>query len=137
MAKKAVIKITKLDTFIEEYIRNGGNATQAAMIVFDCKTRASAQSIGSQYVSKAKPLVRMFLEEKGYTLGYMLQIAVNKMEESKTPEWWDRIMYVGGFADFISKKSQDNANTVNIMQVQQNLLDRYVKGSFEPEQSNE
>ena len=43
---------TKQKAFAEEYIRNGGNGTQAAMKVYDTEDNATARSIASENLTK-------------------------------------------------------------------------------------
>ena len=123
--QKELDKINKLDLFIDKWISNGGNATQAAMEVFDCKSRAVAASVGTEYLKKAKGLARVHMEEKGYTYGKMIEVAGRKMEKSKGPEWWDRLMKLAGYGDFLSKK--DAAVSVNILSTQKDVLKGYVQ----------
>lgn len=118
-------KLEKLDSFIEEWLKNDGNATEAAMKVFKCKSRAVAASVGSEYLKKAKPIVRMILEKEGYTYGKMIRTAGRKMEQSKTPEWWDRLMKIAGYEDFMAKKS--TGVSVNILATQRDVLKGYVQ----------
>jgi len=118
-------RINKLDAFIDEWLASNGNATQAAMKVFKCKSRAVAASVGSEYLKKAKSLVRLYMEEKGYTYGKMIQTATNKMERSKSPEWWDRLMKLAGYEDFMTKK--EPAVSVNILNAQKDILKGYVQ----------
>lgn len=49
MAKRLT---TKQKAFAEEYIRNGGNGTQAAMKVYDTEDNATARSIASENLTK-------------------------------------------------------------------------------------
>jgi hypothetical protein len=118
-------KVSKLDDFIEAWLKNNGNATQAAMEVFDCKSRSVAASVGSEYLKKAKGLVRLYMEEQGYTYGKMIQVAAEKMQKSKNTDWWDRLMKLGGYEDFMTKK--EPAVSVNIMNAQKDILKGYVQ----------
>ncbi len=117
-------KIEKLDLFIESWLKHDGNATEAAMEVFDCKSRSVAASIGSEYLKKAKNLARIYMEKEGYTYGKMIKTAGRKMEMSKSPEWWDRLMKLGGYEDFMTKK--DAGVNVNILNTQKDVLKGYV-----------
>ncbi len=94
--------LPKWEQFLIEYLKNGGNGTAAAMIVFNCKSRESAQVLGSKYLKKSAPFVRAYLEQKGFTYGRFLEIAIEKMGESKKTEWWDRLMVMGGYNNFIT-----------------------------------
>jgi len=118
-------KIKKLDDFIEAWLRNDGNATAAAMEVFNCKSRSVAASVGSEYMKKTKSLARLYMEEEGYTYGKMIKTAADKMQKAKTPDWWDRLMKLAGYEDFMSKK--EPAVSVNILNAQKDLLKGYIQ----------
>jgi len=49
MRKKPTLK---QKTFVQEYVENGGNATQAALSSYDTEDNATAQNIGSENLSK-------------------------------------------------------------------------------------
>ena len=49
MSRKPTLK---QKAFVEEYIRNGGNGTQAAMKVYDTEDNATARSIASENLTK-------------------------------------------------------------------------------------
>ena len=118
-------KIEKIDLFIEEWLKNDGNATEAALKVFDCKSRSVASSIGTEYLKKARGLARVYMEKEGYSYGKMIRTAGAKMEKSKSPEWWDRLMKLGGYEDFMTKK--EPSVSVNILNAQRDVLKGYVQ----------
>ncbi len=95
--------LPRWEQFIIEYLKNGGNGTAAAMKVFNCKSRESAQALGSKYLKKSTPRVRAYLEQKGFTYGRFIEIAIEKMQKSKKTDWWDRLMAIGGYHNFISE----------------------------------
>lgn len=107
------------------------------MKVFNVKDRVNAANIASQYLKKAQVANRLFLEKEGITHRRMIKEAVVKMQVSKTPEWWDRLMKMGGYGDFLPQKGPVTKQTVNIMKVQRDLLDDYVEGEFSDEPSEE
>jgi hypothetical protein len=129
-----IIQRQKLDMFLEEFLKNGGNATEAALTIAPdkLKNRMSAAAQGSYYLKQAKVLGRVYLEQKGYGYGKLLESAAKKAvdPDQKTPEWWDRVMKVAGYEDFISKGTA-GGTTVNVMSVHKGLLDKYVEGEFE------
>jgi len=47
------------------------------------------------------------------------------MERSKSPEWWDRLMKLAGYEDFMTKK--EPAVSVNILNAQKDILKGYVQ----------
>ena len=89
---------TRRERFLEEFLKTW-NATEAASRVFNCSTRESAQALGSYYLKKSKPLVREYFDLHGYSYGYFLEIAMKNMEESKKPDWWDRLTIIAGYHD--------------------------------------
>ena len=128
--KSGTITVSKpksMDLFLEEYFKNGGNATQAAFAVFNCTSVSSASNIGSQYLAKARNsgLIRTSMERKGYSQDKMLDVAIEKMLESKTPEWWDRLMKMGEHADFMTKQTGPAVN-VNVISAHKKYSSKYV-----------
>lgn len=107
-------KPDRLEAFIEEFIKNGGNATQAALVVTGATNTSSASVIGSKYLKEAKILGRIMLEKKGFHYGKMLDVATEKMMTSKTPEWWDRLMKISDYDNPAADKKAAPMN-VNIV----------------------
>lgn len=107
-----------LQLFLEEYFANGGNGTQAVITVFGEKSRAGASTRASNYLKQAGNYQRMLLESKGVGLSKLFDVAIEKLEKSKTPEWFDRLMKISGHADFMSKGNNQGAGTVNIITAQ-------------------
>lgn len=131
----AIVQTQKLDAFLEEFLRNGGNATDAAMKVFDVSSRASASSIGSVYLKKAKTLGRVYLEQHGYTFGRLLTTAAQKAEQSRLPDWWDRVMGIAGYDNpgASTKGFAPQTTNVNIIQSEKELFKKYMNESTEGE----
>ncbi len=123
----AVVQQRKLEAFLEEFLKNGGNATAAAAAVFDVSSRMSAGSIGSYYLKKAKTLGRLYLEEKGYSYGRLLSIAAEKAETSRLPDWWDRVYEISGYGSFRSAKDGGSGpvTNINIVQTEKELFKKY------------
>jgi hypothetical protein len=116
--KKIIVsKPDRIEAFCEEFIKNGGNATQAALVVSKTKNITSAASMGSQYLKQAKILGRIVMEKKGFHYGKMIDVAAEKMAISKSPEWWDRLMKIADYEDF-TKGKKDPSQIVNIVGVQ-------------------
>lgn len=112
----------KLHAFVEEFLKNDGNATQAALVVGKYPTLHAASDAGSRMLKKAKQkgLIRTLLERKGYGQGKLLDVALEKMLQSKTPEWWDRIMKMADYEDFMAKKEpKQGPSVINIVAAQQ------------------
>lgn len=124
----AIVQTKKLDAFLEEFLKNGGNATEAAMKVFDVSSRSSASSIGSVYLKKARTLGRVYLEQQGYTFGRALTTIARKAEESRLPDWMDRYLGLAGYDNpgASTKGFIPGNTTVNILQQQEkDLFKRY------------
>lgn len=116
----------KLEAFLEEFMKNGGNATQAALVVFKPSSIESAANLGSYYMKKAKTMTAVYLEKKGYGYGKMLDIATEKMIDHKTPEWWDRLMKMAGYEDFFTKKDKAGpGTTINVFNLQKKMQNEY------------
>ncbi len=128
--KYGIIQQPKIDAFLEEFLKNGGNATKAAMAVYNCTTIASAQSLGHATLKRAKGLARIYLESQGTTYGKLLDIAAQKVLESKSPDWWDRLMKISDYEDFMTKKSGPLTN-VNVFQAHKDFASDYVDGEIE------
>lgn len=117
----------KLDRFLEEFLKNGGNATQAALTTGNYSSVHSANVAGSYYLKKARGLARVYMERKGYGYGKLLDIAAQKLKSSKTPEWWDRLMKLTEYHDFMAKDKTSPA-VVNVIQSHKDLVSSYIEG---------
>lgn len=115
----------RLDEFLEEFMRNGGNATQAALVIHPTASISSASTLGGQYLKQVKGVAQIQLEKKGYGYGKMLDVATKKMEEGKTPEWWDRLMKMAGYEDFMTKNIKAGPQVVNIVGAQRKDMDDF------------
>lgn len=117
--------------FLNEYTRNGGKITAAAMKVFKIDDPVKAQKLGSTYLKDARnlpELTRVLLEEKGYGFTKFLEVAIAKMEASKGTEWWDRLLKMTEYADFISKPKEGNpAVNVTVFQTHKDISSEYVE----------
>jgi len=128
LTERGIKVVPKLDLFLEEFVKNGGNATQAALVVSNTTSLASAANLGHYYLTRAKSLGRVYLEKKGFGYGKMLDVATQKMAESKTPEWWDRIMKVSEYADFFEKPKNTGPAVVNVIQSHKDIVSSYIEG---------
>jgi hypothetical protein len=63
--KQMLVEKAKLDLFLEEYEKNGGNGTEAALKVFNTKSRINAANIASIYLKRAQGIGRYHMERKG------------------------------------------------------------------------
>jgi len=118
----------KLKAFVEEFIKNDGNATQAALNVGKYSSISAASDAGSRLLKKAKQkgLVRTLLERRGYGQGKLIDVALEKMMQSKTPEWWDRIMKMADYEDFLAKKEpKQGPSVINIVSAQKQAAQEF------------
>lgn len=128
-----------MDLFLEEYERNGGNRTEAAMKVFNCTSRASAAQTGSVYLRKAQDLGAILMEKKGLSLENLIEKASVRMDNPKSQDFvalFDRFMKMGGYHDFLTKQGVTKS-TISVMGVQKSLLDEYVEGEIIDDEQDE
>jgi hypothetical protein len=136
--KKGVLKtrsglmtVDKTIQFMDAFYRNGGNATEAALDVFECSTRASAAQVGRQYLDKAQKrgLVASFMENNGIGYNDLIQHAYKMMQNSKNPGWWDRMMKEAGYAKSSddSKKVGPSKVEVNVFKAHRSISDDYIQ----------
>src|SRR3990167_939137 len=79
MKKESTLTI-KQRKWIKEYIETG-NATEAAMRVYDCKDRDSARALGSENVAKLS--IPDLMEEMGLSDVALMNIGVEGMQANK------------------------------------------------------
>lgn len=126
--KGQIILKEEMDHFLEEFIRNGGNATQAALTVKKTASISEAAALGTNYLKQAKALGRIYMEKQGYGYGKLLDVALEKMTTSDRTEWWDRIMKLNDYHDFVSKEPRAAAPVnVNVIQTHKNLTSEYIE----------
>lgn len=131
MQKHKLIIRQKADLFLEEFIKNGGNATEAVLTISPHLSRVSAYATASKYLKELRGLGRLYLEKKGHSYGKLLDIAMQKVKGSKTPEWWDRIMKIADYEDFMTKEKKGGPQVVNIIQSHKDLTSSYIEGEVE------
>lgn len=123
------LQIPKTDLFFEEFLKNGGNATEAAMTVFGCPTREAAASLGHYYWKKLRLLGRVYLEQRGFSYGKILEVMAGKAIEARDPDWMDRLLRMLGYHDFMTKNAP--TQTVNIIQTEKEIINKYIDGEIE------
>ncbi len=115
--KQALVVKNKFDLFMDEYEKNGGNGTEAAMKVYGYTNRTSAGSMAHVNLKQARNLGRLILEKQGVGYEHIIKILIKKAEESKDPAFWDRLFKLAGYEDIdFSGKSQKATVSVNINQ---------------------
>lgn len=130
--KNTPIVLDSVEKFMVEYLKNGGRVTDAALTVGNFKSRATAGISGSRWLAKAKSrgLIRTMLEKRGYNHGKLIDVALEKMEKSKKPDWWDRIMKMANYEDFVSTQKAGvatNIETMNIFGAHRKLSEEYIE----------
>lgn len=146
--KKGIVKtrsglmtVDKTIQFMDAYYRNGGNATEAALDVFNCSTRASASEMGRTYLDKAQKrgLVKAFVENSGITYGDLIKHAFEMMKKSKNPAWWDRLMKEAGYIKSLEQpQGRSTAKIeVNVNRAHKALIDEYVEGEVDDQKKIE
>lgn len=126
------VVMDSVEMFMVEFLKNGGNVGQAAMKVGHYSSIKSANAAGSRFLAKAKQrgLIRTALEKRGYDYGKLVDVALEKMEKSKKPDWWDRIMKMADYDDFVSSQkvpAGTNIETLNIFGAHRKLSEDYVE----------
>ena len=124
------IQDKSIPLFVEAFVKHNGNITEAAMEAFNLDNRYKAAALGNKYYKYLKALGRIYMEERGYGYGKFLDVALEKMEQSKTPEWWDRLMKLGEYEDFITPQ-KGQQQTINILSQQKKVIEKYVEGEIE------
>lgn len=124
--ERHLVTTKRLDAFLDEFLKNGGNATQAAITVFGYKSKTTAASTGHMLLKQGKELLKIYMEEKGASYGQLIDNMITKNKESKTPEWSDRLMRLAGYEDFMSKQNTSSSVAVSIVSAQKDLAGQYV-----------
>ncbi len=128
---KLDIKKMRVEAFMTEVVKNGGDPTAAAKTVFGCTTLGQASDLGYNMMKQAKVLGRALLASKGITYGKLLDIMIDRAYTSKKVDWMDRLMKIGEFHDFMPRnQAQGPAVNVNIVGNAKNDAKAF---GFEPE----
>ena len=119
------------DLFFEAYLKNGLNATEAALEVFHPKNRNSAARIGSYYKNKCREAGRVYMEQRGLSYGKILEVIAGKAMESDRTEFMDRLLVLLGYHNFIPDKIRDIPVNITINQKEKDILAPYIDGEIE------
>lgn len=143
--KKKVVKTVaqklakqdKANVFLMEFLKTG-NVAGAAMKTTGTNSAIRAAKTGEAFLKDAKILARTYLEKQGLGYGALIEIAAEKMMTSKNPEWWDRLMKLAEYEDFINKKNTPSQpQVVNVIQTQKELAKEFGFGEvIEGEESD-
>ena len=138
--KKSILDAPKrtpeivLDKFLVELTVNGGDATKAAMKVFNYAEDREWQAavVGSKLLQELGPrkdeILRMKLEQETGGVDWMVKELKKKIEKSSKTEWWDRGMKIAGYGDFAKK---DSNVTISINQTHRDYANEYIEGEIE------
>ncbi len=77
-----------------------GNLTQSALKAYQLDPKEqyfSAAVIGSENYKKLKKIASYYADQKGYSLGNLIDIAYEKMLNSNSCDWWDRLVKLFGY----------------------------------------
>jgi len=120
---ESVPKLTpKLQHFLElvtdkSNAKTYGNMTESAMQAYDCKNRVSAATLGHKAYRKVKTLGLAYADDRGHTLGKMIDVAMAKLYDSKNGggiEWWREVMEITGLKEPAGAKIViNNSNQTN------------------------
>ena len=93
-------KQQRMILFLNEYLRNGGKGGEAARTALKIEDKVRAQKIACDYlrnIHQLPEITRQVLEAKGLGLSYFIEVALQKMDHSNSPEWWDRLLQMAGY----------------------------------------
>lgn len=121
------------EAFIHEFILNGGNSAKAARKVCPNISVKNSYATGYRLMGQARKrgLIRKMMEKKGYNLSSMVDVAVEKMEKSKKPDWWDRLMKMAEYEDFTKTAGSGGANiNVSVFGAHNKIAEDYIEGEI-------
>lgn len=109
MASKAPIPQTEREKRWYELVVDGMHPTDAAMKVYNCSTRESAQVMGSRLKKKFKHALEKDIQEKVKTiapqaLGVIIQLALSAENESVRLKAARDLLDRSGFAPIVQKQ---------------------------------
>lgn len=103
--------------FLINFIESDGNVTKAAKATWDIEDRLTASAKGSRYLKINQTALRLYLEDKGYSMGWLLKLLAKKTEESKNPDFLDRMWRLLGYGE-LNPKEKTGPQIVNVIQTQ-------------------
>lgn len=86
--------------------RTYGNATQAALAVYDTKDYATAGSIGYQNLKKLQSATSLVLDSLGYDFAKLMKIGAEKMEKEGYDTWEKFMVRIGVFEPMVPPAPQ-------------------------------
>src|SRR3990167_7584047 len=89
------------------------------------KERGYAATAAGEYMKANQGFMRMFLEKKGYTLGWMLELLAKKAVEGRSADFIDRLFRIAGYGELQPPKYIP-PTIININQTQKKLAREYI-----------
>lgn len=123
--KKSIEKVQKTEEFLEAFIRNEGNLTQTGLDVFGATNKNSASAMAGEFMKNNQHFIKQFLERKGYTLGWMVELLAKKAVESKNADFLDRLFRIAGYGELQPAKQYTGPQVVNIIETQKKVAKEY------------
>ena len=122
--QKDIARAKKAEDFLKAFIESDGNLTETGLKVFDTKDRGYAAIAAGEYMKANQGFMRMFLEKKGYTLGWMLELLAKKAVEGRSADFIDRLFRLAGYGELQPPKYIP-PTIININQTQKKLAREY------------
>src|SRR3990167_1518733 len=122
--QKDIARAKKAEDFLKAFIESDGNLTETGLKVFDTKDRGYAATAAGEYMKANQGFMRMFLEKKGYTLGWMLELLAKKAVEGRSADFIDRLFRIAGYGELQPPKYIP-PTIININQTQKKLAREY------------
>lgn len=112
---KLDIRKQRVEVFMAALLKNGGDPTAAAKTAFSPTSHIQAVKLGYDMMKESKLFGRTLLTSKGITYGKLLDIAIDRAYTSKKVDWFDRLMKIGEFHDFLPRGQSQGPTVVNIV----------------------
>ena len=122
--QKDIARAKKAEDFLKAFIESDGNLTETGLKVFDTKDRGYAATAAGEYMKANQGFMRTFLEKKGYTLGWMLELLAKKAVEGRSADFIDRLFRIAGYGELQPPKYIP-PTIININQTQKKLAREY------------
>ena len=122
--QRDIERAQKTEAFLKAFIESDGNLTETGLKVFNTKNRGNAASAASAYMKANQQFMRMFLEKKGYTLGWMLELLAKKAVEGRSADFIDRLFRISGYGELQPPKYVP-PTIINVGRTQKKIASEY------------
>lgn len=122
--QRDITRAQKTEEFLKAFIETDGNLTQTGLKVFNTDNKQTAASMAGSYLKANQMFMRQFLEKKGYTLGWMLELLAKKAMEGRSADFIDRLFRIAGYGELQPPKYVP-PTVININQTQKKLASDY------------